>query len=51
MGLIFLVLVLALLFAGFGFAVHLLWIVAAIMFVFWVAGYAFSKGSRRGARR
>jgi len=51
MGLIIFVLLLVLLFAGLGFAVHLLWIVAAVMFVFWVAGFAFSKGRRRGARR
>ena len=51
MGLIIFVLLLVLIFAGFGFAVHLLWIVAAVMFVFWVAGFAFSKGRRRGARR
>jgi hypothetical protein len=51
MGLIIFVLLLALIFAGVGFAVHLLWIVSAVMFVCWVAGFAFSKGRRRGARR
>jgi len=51
MGLILIVLLLALLFVGLGFAVHLLWIVAVVMFAFWVAGLAFSKGRRRGARR
>jgi hypothetical protein len=42
---------LALVFVGFGFAVHLLWIVAAVFFVFWLAGFAFSRGQRRGERR
>jgi len=44
-------LVLAVAFAGFGFAIHLLWIVAAVFFVFWLAGFAFSRGMRRGGRR
>ncbi len=43
-------LLLALVFAGFGFAVHLLWIVAVISFVFWLAGFAFARGHRRGRR-
>ena len=37
-------LVLAVVFAGVGFAAHLLWIVAAVFFVFWLAGFAFSRG-------
>jgi hypothetical protein len=45
-----LLLVLALLFAGFGFVVHLLWIVAILFFVFWLAGFAFGRGHRRGQR-
>ena len=44
-------LVLAVVFAGVGFVVHLLWIVAAVFFVFWLAGFAFSRGMRRGGRR
>jgi len=36
--------------AGAGFAVHLLWVFAAIFFVFWVAGYAFGRGRDRAAR-
>jgi hypothetical protein len=44
-------LLLALIFAGFGFAVHLLWIIAAVFFVFWLAGYGFARGQRRGGRR
>jgi hypothetical protein len=41
----------ALVFLGFGFIVHLLWIIAVIFFVFWLAGYAFARGDRRGRRR
>ena len=44
MGLVVLVLLLALLFGGLGFAVHALWIVALIFAVFWVAGLAFRSG-------
>jgi hypothetical protein len=46
--LIIIFLLLAVLFAGFGFAVHLLWIVAAVFFVCWLAGYGFARGQRRG---
>jgi hypothetical protein len=45
MGIILLVLLLALIFAGIGFAVHLLWIVAVVLFIAWVAGFAFRSGS------
>lgn len=44
MGLILLVLLLALLFFGLGFAAHLLWIVAVIFFIAWIAGFAFRRG-------
>jgi hypothetical protein len=44
MGLILLVLLLALLFFGLGFAAHLLWVVAVIFFVAWIAGFAFRSG-------
>lgn len=37
-------------FAGFGFAVHVLWIVAVVFFIFWLAGFAFARGRRRGDR-
>lgn len=47
MFLILFVLLLALLFLGLGFAVHLLWIAAVIFFVAWVAGFAFRRGSGR----
>ncbi|HEY5250445.1 MAG TPA: hypothetical protein VIJ09_02230 [Acidimicrobiales bacterium] len=49
--LVALLLLVALIFFGFGFVVHLLWIVAAFFFLFWLAGFAFSRGQRRGGRR
>jgi len=48
MGLLLLVLLLAILFAGFGFALHFLWIVAAVVLIFWLAGFAFRSGSGGG---
>lgn len=51
MGLILLVLLLALVLGGLGFAVHLLWIVAAIVFVFWLVGFALARGETAGGRR
>jgi hypothetical protein len=44
-------LLLALIFVGFGFVVHLLWIIAAIFFICWLAGFAFGRGQRRAGRR
>jgi hypothetical protein len=46
MGLILVVLLLALLFAGLGFAIHVLWIIAAILFVVWLVGFALGKGRK-----
>ena len=51
MGIVIFVLLVALLFAGLGFLVHLLWILAVICGVFWVAGWALAKGERAGSRR
>lgn len=51
MGLILLVLLLALLFGGLGFAVHALWIVAVLVFLFWVIGFGFGRGASAGSRR
>lgn len=45
MALIIIVLLLALLFGGLGFAAHILWIVAAVIFLFWLAGFGFSRGA------
>jgi hypothetical protein len=50
MGLVLLILLLALLFGGLGFAVHFLWIVAVILAVFWLAGFAFRSGEGRWYR-
>jgi hypothetical protein len=44
MGLVLLILLLALLFGGLGFAVHWLWILAVILAIFWIAGFAFRSG-------
>jgi hypothetical protein len=47
MGLILVVLLLALVFGGLGFVYPLLWIVAVVLFVLWVAGFARSRGRNR----
>jgi hypothetical protein len=44
MGLVLLVLLLALLFGGLGFAVHFLWIVAVILAVIWLVGFVARSG-------
>lgn len=44
MGLILAVLLLALIFVGVGFAVHLLWIVAVVLFIVWIIGF-FVRGA------
>jgi hypothetical protein len=46
MGLVLIVLLLALLLGGLGFAMHWLWIAAVIVAVFWLAGFAFRSGER-----
>jgi hypothetical protein len=51
--LIFVLLLGAVVFAGVGlaFAIHILWLFAVVFFVFWLAGFAFARGGRRGSRR
>ena len=44
MGFVIALALLALLFFGLGFAVHLLWIVAVVAAIAWVAGFAFRSG-------
>ena len=44
MGLVLFVLVVALLLGGLGFAAHVLWIVAAIVFVGWLIGFGMRSG-------
>lgn len=50
MGLILLVLLIALLLGGLGFAVHVLWFVAVVVFIFWLIGFAFGRGRMSGTR-
>ncbi len=49
MGIILLVLLLALLFGGLGFAVHALWIVAVVVLAAWLLGFVL-RGSGSGSR-
>lgn len=51
MGIILLVLLLALLLGGLGFAAHVLWIVAVVVFVAWLVGFAFGGGELSSGRR
>lgn len=49
--LILLALLLVFLFFGLGFALHVLWIVAVIFFVFWIIGFAIGRGASAGRHR
>ncbi len=49
--LILLALLLVLLFAGLGFAIHLLWIVAVVLFVLWLVGLLLGRGEGSGRHR
>jgi hypothetical protein len=51
MGIILLVLLLALILGGLGFAVHVLWWIALIVFIAWLVGFGFSGGVAGGGRR
>jgi hypothetical protein len=44
MGLILVVLLLALLLGSLGFALHVLWVIAAIVFVGWLIGFGIRMG-------
>ncbi len=50
MGLVLLFFLLALLLGGLGFAVHFLWIVAVVVFLFWIIGFFLRSGSSRWYR-
>jgi len=50
MGLILAILLLAVLFGAVGFAVHLLWIVAAVVLLVWFIGFAARTGDGRWYR-
>ncbi|MDI5962162.1 hydrophobic protein [Streptomyces sp. SL13] len=45
MGALLLVLLLALILGGIGFAVHILWWVAIVVLVVWLLGFLFRSGS------
>jgi hypothetical protein len=49
--LIVLLLLLVLILAGSGFALHALWIVAVVFGVFWIAGVALGRGEGAGNHR
>ena len=49
MALVLLVLLIAVVLGGLGFAVHALWIAALVIFVFWLAGFGFGRGVGAGA--
>ncbi len=48
---ILLAFLLVLLFAGLGFALHFLWIVAVVLFVLWLVGFALGRGEAAGSHR
>jgi hypothetical protein len=50
MAIVILVLLLALLLGGLGFAVHFLWILAVVFAILWIAGFAFRSGEGRWYR-
>jgi len=50
-GVILLVLLLALILGGLGFAAHVLWWIALIVFVAWLVGFGISHGESAGGRR
>ena len=51
MGVILLVLLLALLLGGLGFAVHALWVIAVIVFAAWLIGFGIRAGENAGGGR
>jgi hypothetical protein len=44
MALLLVVLLLALLFGGLGFAVHFFWVLAVVFAIAWAAGFGFRRG-------
>jgi hypothetical protein len=49
--LLLLAFLIVLLFAGLGFALHFLWIVAVVLLVFWLVGMALGRGETAGRHR
>ena len=46
-----LALLLVLIFFGAGFALHILWIVAVVLLVLWVIGFAMGRGEGAGRNK
>jgi hypothetical protein len=49
--LILVALLLVLILAGAGFALHILWIAAVVLFVMWLVGVALGRGESAGSHR
>ena len=48
---VLLALLIVLLVFGLGFAVHVLWILAGVLLVLWLIGFAIGRGEGAGSRR
>ncbi|MGO9457186.1 MAG: hydrophobic protein [Acidimicrobiales bacterium] len=48
---ILLALLVVVLFAGLGFAMHVLWILAAVLLIAWLLGVVLGRGERAGSNR
>jgi hypothetical protein len=44
-------LLLVLIFAGAGFALHVLWVVAVVLLVLWLVGFVVGRGEGAGSHR
>lgn len=51
MGVVLLVLLLALVLGGLGFAVHVLWWIALVVLAVWLVGFVIRAGEGTGGRR
>jgi hypothetical protein len=49
--LLLLALLLVLVFFGAGFALHILWIVAVVLLLLWVVGFAIGRGEGAGSHK
>jgi hypothetical protein len=49
--LLLLAFLLVLVFFGLGFALHFLWIVAVVLLVLWLVGFALGRGESAGSHR
>ena len=49
--LILLALLLVIVFFGLGFAAHVLWVIAVVLFVLWIVGFALGRGASAGSHR